>query len=84
MLEEQVTRHFDIGDLVWGPLRGLPSWPGKLVHESEVKGTPRSEEGKMWVHWFGEHSFTQVAPDQLKTLTEGLDAHHTARQHHRK
>ncbi len=30
-------RSFNVGDLVWGKIRGFESWPGKLVHESEVK-----------------------------------------------
>ena len=30
-------RNFNVGDLVWGKIRGFESWPGKLVHESEVK-----------------------------------------------
>ena len=30
-------RNFNVGDVVWGKIRGFESWPGKLVHESEVK-----------------------------------------------
>jgi len=40
-------RTFNIGDLVWGPSRGFPSWPGKLVMESEVRGNHKSESGKV-------------------------------------
>jgi len=40
-------RTFNIGDLVWGPSRGFPSWPGKLVTESEVRGNHKSESGKV-------------------------------------
>ncbi|XP_033624453.1 uncharacterized protein LOC117287928 isoform X2 [Asterias rubens] len=76
-------RHLEIGDLVWGPIRGYPSWPGKLVSEAEVRGRSRREEGKMWVRWFGDHSCTQVEPEKLKTLSEGLEAHHSARQSNR-
>ena len=45
--EERIPRNFDIGDLIWGPLRGFPQWPGKLVHETEVRGNPKSEDGKV-------------------------------------
>ncbi|XP_071501598.1 uncharacterized protein [Diadema antillarum] len=76
-------RQFETGDLVWGQIRGYSSWPGKLVSETEVKGQKKKEEGKVWVMWFGDHSFTQVEPDKLKTLTEGLEAHHKARTRHR-
>ncbi|XP_066300489.1 methyl-CpG-binding domain protein 5-like isoform X1 [Branchiostoma lanceolatum] len=78
-------RNFSTGDLVWGQIRGFPSWPGKLVQENDVKGNHvKSEEGKVWVKWFGDHTYTQVEPDKLKTLTEGLEAHHKARKRHRK
>ena len=40
-------RAFNIGDLVWGPSRGFPSWPGKLVAESEVRGNHKLESGKV-------------------------------------
>ncbi|KAL3179774.1 hypothetical protein MRX96_037759 [Rhipicephalus microplus] len=78
-------RTFDIGDLVWGQSKGFPSWPGKLVRPDQVRGHHIiSEDGKLWVQWFGDHSFTQVEPDQLKTLSEGLEAHHRARKKHRR
>lgn len=77
-------RTFNDGDLVWGQIRGFPSWPGKLVREEEVKGVHKSEDGKLWVKWFGDHTFTQVEPEKLKTLSEGLEAHHRARKRHRR
>jgi len=36
------------------------------------------------VRWFGDHTFTQVEPVKLKTLTEGLDAQHRETKKHRK
>ncbi|KAB1278776.1 Methyl-CpG-binding domain protein 5, partial [Camelus dromedarius] len=29
-------RTFNVGDLVWGQIKGLTSWPGKLVREDDV------------------------------------------------
>ncbi|XP_041460362.1 uncharacterized protein LOC121411618 [Lytechinus variegatus] len=81
--EPSFTPEFETGDLVWGQIRGYSSWPGKLVSDAEVKGQKKKEEGKVWVMWFGDHSFTQVEPTKLKTLTEGLEAHHKARTRHR-
>ena len=43
-------RTFNIGDLVWGQIRGFPSWPGKLVHESEMKSNHKTEAGKVSNH----------------------------------
>ncbi|KAL1441678.1 hypothetical protein MTO96_008399 [Rhipicephalus appendiculatus] len=77
--------HLTLGTLVWGQSKGFPSWPGKLVRPDQVRGHHIiSEDGKLWVQWFGDHTFTQVEPDQLKTLSEGLEAHHRARKKHRR
>ena len=51
-------RNFNVGDLVWGKIRGFESWPGKLVHESEVK-----------LH---HNSKTDVKSSQNLVSTEGL------------
>ncbi|NXE91413.1 MBD5 protein, partial [Menura novaehollandiae] len=66
-------RTFNVGDLVWGQLKGLTSWPGKLVREEEVHNScqQNAEEGK-------------VEPEKLKTLTEGLEAYSRARKRNRK
>lgn len=42
-------RNFNVGDLVWGQIRGFPSWPGKLVDENQVKGNPKTEDGKVGI-----------------------------------
>ncbi|XP_060063180.1 serine-rich adhesin for platelets-like [Ylistrum balloti] len=76
--------NFAAGDLVWGQIRGFPSWPGKVVDEKEVKEGHTPDAGKCWVQWFGDHTFTEVEPDKLKSLSEGLEAHHRARKKYRK
>ncbi|XP_064470943.1 uncharacterized protein LOC135385518 [Ornithodoros turicata] len=77
-------RTFDIGDVVWGQIKGFPSWPGKLVRADQVRGHHMAQDGKLWVQWFGDHTFTQVEPENLKTLSEGLEAHHRARKKYRR
>lgn len=77
-------RTFDVGDLVWGQIKGFPSWPGKLVRADQVRGHHMAQDGKLWVQWFGDHTFTQVEPEKLKTLSEGLEAHHRARKKYRR
>lgn len=63
---------FVTGDLVWGPAKSCPAWPGKLV---EVR------DDKVLVKWFGgDKALSEVDPCCLQTLTEGLDAHHRARK----
>ncbi|XP_067020394.1 uncharacterized protein [Acropora muricata] len=66
-----IRPQFEIGDIVWAQARGFPSWPGKVVDASEV-GKSRADEGKRWVMWFGDHTFSQVEVDRLKTLSDGL------------
>lgn len=75
---------FTIGDLVWGQIRGFPSWPGKVVHETEVYDAEELEPGKCWVKWFGDHTFTQVEMLKLKTLTEGLEGHQKSKKKNKK
>ncbi|XP_045210139.2 uncharacterized protein LOC123561679 [Mercenaria mercenaria] len=78
-----LSRVFSTGDLVWGQIRGFPSWPGKLVDNTESK-CGDTIEGKVFVKWFGDNTVTQVEPNKLKTLSEGLEAHHKARKKHRR
>ncbi|XP_061173168.1 methyl-CpG-binding domain protein 5-like isoform X2 [Saccostrea echinata] len=70
------------GDLIWGQIRGFPSWPGKVVPPCEVIDPEPLEMGKIWVKWYGDHTFTQVEQDKLKSLENGLKAHQ--RQKNRK
>lgn len=66
------------GDLVWGPVRGSPAWPGKLIG---LNGTG----GKAVVRWFGCNSSpTKVNISQLQSLSQGLEAHHRASNKGRK
>lgn len=53
-IPDSTARTFNTGDLVWGQIRGYPSWPGKLVDESSVKGNhQKTEYGKVGhVHFF--------------------------------
>lgn len=75
--ETDKNRQFHVGDLVWGPVKGYVSWPGKLVE--------RSGGTKWTVRWFGGDKALGAAEDsKLLTLSEGLEAHHTARTKHRK
>ncbi|XP_077994084.1 methyl-CpG-binding domain protein 5-like [Glandiceps talaboti] len=86
-MDSTIPRTFDLGDLVWGQIQGFPSWPGKIVPEHDVKlklEDLESEEGKVWVMWFGDHTYTQVEPEKLKTLSEGLETHYRARKRNRR
>ncbi|XP_060632403.2 methyl-CpG-binding domain protein 5 isoform X2 [Anolis sagrei] len=66
-------RTFNVGDLVWGQIKGLTSWPGKLVREDDVHNSCQQStaDGK-------------VEPDKLKTLTEGLEAYNHVQKRNRK
>ncbi|XP_053554261.1 methyl-CpG-binding domain protein 5 isoform X2 [Bombina bombina] len=65
-------RTFNMGDLVWGQIKGLASWPGKLMREDMHHSyNQHSEDGK-------------VESDKLKTLTEGLEAYSRAQKRNRK
>ncbi|KAL4635582.1 methyl-CpG-binding domain protein 5-like [Arapaima gigas] len=56
-------RLFNVGDLVWGQIKGFPQWTGKLVGASQGfhPGIQGIQHGKL-------------EPEKLKTLTEDLEA----------
>ncbi|CAD7084848.1 unnamed protein product [Hermetia illucens] len=73
---------FSIGQLVWGAARGHPAWPGKIVNPPDGACTPSDST---WVQWFGGRSNPElVGILSLKTLSEGLEAHHKAQKDTRK
>ncbi|XP_063360667.1 uncharacterized protein LOC134649767 [Cydia amplana] len=73
----EAGRSFAVGELVWGPVKGYASWPGKLRR--------RAADGRWLVRWFGAERPAALLPVRaLLTLSEGLEAHHAARTKHRK
>lgn len=75
--EEKSQRKLEVGELVWGAARGSSAWPGKV----ESLGPP----GTVWVRWYGGGGGrSQVEVKALKSLSEGLEAHHRARKKFRK
>jgi len=76
------TATFCIGELVWGAARGHPAWPGKIV--SPPEGVATSSDST-WVQWFGGRPNVElVSINSLKSLSEGLEAHHKAQKDTRK
>lgn len=80
---------FCIGELVWGdpsrgPVRGhTAAWPGKIV-PAPNSYTPQSDS-TCWVRWFGgKPSIELVQISSLKSLSDGLEAHHKAQKDNRK
>lgn len=74
---ESGQRKLEVGELVWGAARGNPAWPGKV----ESVSSP----GTVWVRWYGSGGTrSQVEIKTLKSLSEGLEAHHRARKKFRK
>lgn len=71
-----------IGELIWGAARGHPAWPGKIVSAPPGVFTPNDST---WVRWFGgRNNVEMVAISSLKSLSDGLDAHHKAQKDTRK
>merc|ERR1719479_154208 len=71
------TKQFSVGELVWGPHGTFPSWPGKLVRFER-------DGSKVLVCWFGNRDTSQVNSHSLKSLSDGLEAHHRERKKLRK
>jgi len=75
---ENKQETFVPGELVWGPLRTFPSWPGKIV---SVEDDLESKDNvKTKVYWFGTREVSGVKMSDLKSLSEGLEEHHKERQ----
>jgi methyl-CpG-binding domain protein 5 len=73
---------FTVGDLIWGAARGSDAWPGKVVISLDGEPTPSD---CVWVKWFGGRQNTEIVNcNSLKTLSEGLEAHHAAQKDSRK
>lgn len=74
---------FSVGNLVWGAVRGHTAWPGKIV-PAPNSSSPQSDTTS-WVRWFGgKPSVELVQISSLKSLSEGLEAHHKAQKDNRK
>lgn len=73
---------FCVGEVIWGPARGHPAWPGKIVSAPDGLATPSDST---WVRWFGGRpNIELVTIGSLKSLTEGFEAHHKAQKDTRK
>lgn len=73
---------FSIGELVWGAARGQSAWPGRIVRAPDRFATPSDST---WVQWYGGRANAElVSTSTLKSLSDGLDAHHRAQKDNRK
>lgn len=72
--------NFKVGDLIWGVTRGCDAWPGKIVNGPDDDKEATSSNC-VWVKWFGgRQSIEMVQCSTLKSLSDGLEAHHAARK----
>lgn len=80
--QTSVNTLFAIGELVWGSVRGYPAWPGKILNPPDGMIT---NADSAWVKWFGRKpNIELISVKDLKSLSEGLDAHHKAQKDIRK
>ncbi|XP_053682196.1 uncharacterized protein LOC128732805 isoform X2 [Sabethes cyaneus] len=80
------TKTFNVGELVWGAVRCFPAWPGKVIEPPSGDGqTTTVPIDCVWVRWFGGRPLAElVAVSGLKSLSDGLEAHHRAQKDARK
>ncbi|XP_077369219.1 methyl-CpG-binding domain protein 5 [Festucalex cinctus] len=57
------SRTFNMGELVWGQLKGFPPWPAKLAGDEQVHSAAMQLRDQ-----------AKVEPEKLKTLTHDLEA----------
>lgn len=81
---EKRTWQLEVGEVVWGCARGSAAWPGK------VEALGPSGSLSVWIRWYGRSgassntALSRVDIKSLKSLSEGLEAHHRARKKFRK
>ncbi|XP_043220339.1 methyl-CpG-binding domain protein 6-like [Amphibalanus amphitrite] len=63
--DDECDPPFSSGDLVWGSHHGLCSWPGQVIERTDVQACDPSQ---VWVQWFGDHTMSLEAVDQLRRL----------------
>ena len=68
-----------MGEVIWGPHGSFPSWPGKVLKRISSGGGQRAK-----VCWFGNKEVSEVDAFSLKSLSDGLEAHHRERKKLRK
>ncbi|XP_055523993.1 uncharacterized protein LOC129717834 isoform X2 [Wyeomyia smithii] len=80
------SKTFNIGELVWGAVRCFPAWPGKIIEPPPGDGqTTKVPVDSVWVRWFGGRPLAElVVVNGLKSLSDGLEAHHRAQKDARK
>ena len=73
----------EIGDVVWGCAQGSAAWPGKVEALDPI--TNGLSPVAAWIRWYGgNNSISRVEIKNLKSLSDGLEAHHKARKKFRK
>ena len=71
-----------MGEVIWGPHGSFPSWPGKVLKRISSSGGNGGQRAK--VCWFGNKEVSEVDAFSLKSLSDGLEAHHRERKKLRK
>ena len=71
-----------MGEVIWGPHGSFPSWPGKVLKRISSGGGGGGQRAK--VCWFGNKEVSEVDAFSLKSLSDGLEAHHRERKKLRK
>ena len=77
MPSTSTPKRFEVGEVIWGPHGSFPSWPGKLL--KRLSGGQKAR-----VCWFGNKDVSDIDTFTLKSLSDGLEAHHRERKKLRK
>uniref|UniRef100_A0A4W5PYY5 DNA (cytosine-5-)-methyltransferase n=1 Tax=Hucho hucho TaxID=62062 RepID=A0A4W5PYY5_9TELE len=59
---------FDIGELVWGKIKGFSWWPG-IVVTWRATGKRQATHGMRWLQWFGDGKFSEVSIEEVGSTT---------------
>ncbi|XP_037102115.1 DNA (cytosine-5)-methyltransferase 3B [Syngnathus acus] len=67
-IEYNDNKGFNVGELVWGKIKGFSWWPGMVV-TWRATGKRQANPGMRWLQWFGDGKFSEVSADKLDSIT---------------
>ena len=68
------TGSFRIGELVWGKMKGHPTWPSRIVLPPDELKRPAVKKLLHCVQFFGTHDFAWITEEDVKPYSKFREA----------
>jgi len=66
---------WEVGDLVWGSIKGYPRWPGQIMDPESAlqKVRARGKPGQSLVSFFGDNSYSWLDTYAISAFEKNLE-----------